>query len=132
MKGAGVGTSYRYGKVFEINGTHRMTVTGNTFWAGRDGILNLNMRDSRASGWVFANNTVDARRCDRRIDVIDTAQPIVAFDVHGGRFSNNRIINLDSWCIAYFSDCHDMDWRSTKWVGPNRRPHQTQCSGNRF
>ena len=48
VKGAGVGTRYKYGKVFEINGTHNMTVTGNTFYAGRDGILNLQMRDTRA------------------------------------------------------------------------------------
>jgi hypothetical protein len=132
VKGAGVGTDYQWGKVFEINGTHNMTVTGNTFWAGRDGILNLQMRDTRASGWVFSNNVVDARSCDKRIDVIETAQPIVACNVYGGRFSNNRIINRDSWNIAYFSGCHGMDWRSTRWVGPNSKPHQTECSGNRF
>ena len=62
VKGAGVGSKYQYGKVFEINGTHDMTVTGNTFYAGRDGILNFQMRDTRACGWVFSDNVVDATK----------------------------------------------------------------------
>jgi len=50
VKGAGVGTRYEFGKVFEINGNHDMVVTGNTFYAGRDGILNLHMRDASDCG----------------------------------------------------------------------------------
>ena len=46
VKGAGVGTTYQYGQVFEINGNHDMVVTGNTFYAGRDGILNFQMHDT--------------------------------------------------------------------------------------
>ncbi len=132
VMGGGVGTKDRYGMVFEINGTHRMTVTGNTFWAGRDGILNLQMHDSRPCGWVFKNNIVDARKVAKRIHVHDKAQPICATHIQGGTFSGNRIVNLDSWNIAYFSACHNMDWRTSKWLGPAHVPYETECSGNRF
>jgi hypothetical protein len=128
VQGAGVGDRYQYGKVFEINGTHDMTVTGNKFGAGRDGILNLQMHDSRACGWVFNNNVVDARKIVKGIKVSSQAQPVCAEGVHGGRFARNRVINRDSWNIGYFSDCHGMDWRSTSWTGPNHVPYRTGCS----
>ena len=132
VKGAGVGTTYQYGKVFEINGTHDMTVTGNTFYAGRDGILNLQMHDSEPCGWVFSGNVVDASRIASGIEVSSIAQPVHAENVYGGMFTDNRIINLDAWNIAYISGCHNMDWRTTEWLGPNNVPFQTRSSGNRF
>lgn len=128
VKGAGVGDRYQYGHVFEINGTHNMTVVNNRFWAGRDGILNLQMHDTKACGWVFSRNVVNAREIVSGITVKDTAQPVVAFGVYGGRFDHNRIINHDSWNIAYLADCHNMDWRTTRWIGPNRAPYRTDCS----
>ena len=132
VKGGGVGTKYQYGQVFEINGTHNMTVTGNTFRAGRDGIMNLQMRDTRASGWVFTSNIVDARKVAKGVTVSDTAQPICAHSVYGGKFSRNRVYNHEAWNVAYFSDCHDMDWRGTAWLGPNSTPYRTECTGMRF
>ena len=132
VKGAGVGSRDRYGKVFEINGTHDMTVVGNTFRAGRDGILNLQMHDTTACGWVFSGNTVDATRVASGITVTSIAQPVHAESVYGGKFSGNTIINLDSWNIAYLSGCHNMDWRTTIWRGPENVPYQTDCAGNLF
>lgn len=131
VKGAGVGSSYRYGRVFEINGTHDMIVTGNTFYAGRDGILNLNMHDTTPCGWVFSNNVVDATQIAPGITVIDDANPVLVGGVYGGRFAGNTITNLDSWSIAYVIGCHNMDWRTTRWLGPNRI-YQTGSSGNLF
>ena len=49
---------------------------------------------------------------------------MIADGVHGGRFRRNRVINLDAWNIAYLSDCHDMDWRTTAWQGPNHVPYR--------
>ena len=122
VQGAGVGTKYMYGQVFEINGTHNVTVTGNTFYAGRDGILNLQMHDTSATGWVFSNNVVDATKVPAGVSVTSNAQPVVAFNVYGGTFAGNTITNLDSWNIAYISGCHNMDWRTTRWHGPEQRP----------
>jgi hypothetical protein len=129
VKGAGVGDSYQYGQVFEINGVHDMTVVGNRFYSGRDGILNLQMRDSRSCGWLFTRNVIDARKVADGITVQSTAQPVVASGVHGGRFPRNKVINLDAWNIAYLVDCHDMDWRTTAWQGPNHLPYNTGCTG---
>ena len=84
VQGAGVGTKYMYGQVFEINGTHNVTVTGNTFYAGRDGVLNLQMHDTSATGWVFSNNVVDATKVPAGVSVTSNAQPVVAFNVYGG------------------------------------------------
>jgi hypothetical protein len=132
VEGAGVGDSYQYGQVFELNGVHDMTVAGNRFYAGRDGILNLQMHDSRACGWLFTRNVIDARKVAGGISVKSTAQPVVAYGVYGGRFSHNKVINLDAWNVAYLVDCHDMDWRTTVWQGPNRVPYNTRCTGLRL
>ena len=132
VKGAGVGDRYQYGQVFELNGVHDMTVAHNRFYAGRDGILNLQMRDSRACGWLFTRNVIDARKIADGISVRPTAQPVIASGVHSGRFRHNRIINLDAWNIAYISDCHGMDWRTTVWQGPNRLPYRISCTSIRL
>ena len=132
VKGAGVGTTYQYGQVFEINGNHDMVVTGNTFYAGRDGILNLQMHDTNSCGWVFSNNVVDATRVPAGVTVTSNAQPVCAFNVYGGTFPGNTITNKDSWNVSYISGCHDMDWRTTNWLGPNNVPYQTGSSGNLF
>ena len=126
-------SSYRYGRVFEINGTHDMIVTGNTFYAGRDGILNLNMHDTAACGWDFSTNVVDATHIAPGIGVIDGANPVLIGGVYGGRFAGNTIISPYPWSIAYVAGCHDMDWRTTRWLGPNNVPDQTgDSSGNLF
>jgi len=133
VAGAGVGTSYAYAKVFEINGTHNMTVTDNYFGAGRDGILNFQMRDTNPTGWVFSNNIVDATHIAAGITVdYGIAQPLCANKVYGGTFANNVITNLSSWNISYIADCHNMDWRATTWLGPNNVPYQTGSSGNLY
>ena len=133
VKGAGVGSSYRYGRVFEINGTHDMIVTGNTFYAGRDGILNLNMHDTAPCGWVFSNNVVDATHIAPGITVIDGANPVLIGGVYGGRFAGNTITNGHSGTIAWITGCHNMDWRTTRWLGPQNVPDQTGgSSGNLF
>jgi hypothetical protein len=133
VKGAGVGNVYNYAKVFEINGTHNMTVTGNTFYAGRDGILNFQMRDTRPTGWVFSNNVVDGSKVAAGITVdYSVAQPLYAYKVYGGVFAGNVITNYKSWNVAYIADCHNMDWRTTQWLGPENVPYQTNSSGNQF
>ena len=131
VKGAGVGSRYRYGRVFEINGNHDMIVTGNTFYAGRDGILNLNMHDTSPCGWVFSKNVVDATHIAPRITVIDGANPVLIGGVYGGRFAGNTIINGHSGSVAWITGCHNMDWRTTRWLGPRNVPDQAGgSSGN--
>ena len=132
VQGAGVGTKYQYGKVFEINGTHNMTVTNNNFGAGRDGILNLQMHDTTATGWVIRDNIDDATKVPAGVIPTSNAQPVVAFNVYGGTFPGNKVINLNSWNVTYLSGCHNMDWRTTTWLGPNNVPYQTGSSGNVF
>ena len=132
VKGAGVGNTYQYGQVFEINGTHDMRVTHNTFYAGRDGILNLQMHDTARCGWVFSKNIVDATHVEPGITVSGIAQPLGIANVYGGVFAANTIVNFNAWNIAYIKGCHGMDWRTTSWFGPDNVPYQTESSGNLF
>ena len=138
IKGAGVGSSYTYGEGFEINGPHNMTVTGNTFWAARDGIWNLQMHDTNDSGWVFTNNIVDATKIADGVTWTYDSNPIMAFNIYGGVFSGNTITNnAPAWAIAYMSGDHNMDWRTTTWHdargGSYLVPQQLNgSSGNQF
>jgi len=75
---------------------------------------------------------IDATEIAEGIAVTDIAQPIYASGVYGGEFPRNTITNLDSWNIAYIIDCHDMDWRTSRWLGPDNVPYQKDSSGNLF
>jgi hypothetical protein len=60
--GAGLNSAYSWRRTFEINRTRNMTVTGNWFGPGVDGMTNLrqNPSDPANANWTFAGNTWDA------------------------------------------------------------------------
>ncbi|MEI6237556.1 MAG: hypothetical protein WCP03_03085, partial [Candidatus Saccharibacteria bacterium] len=62
VKGAGINSAYPWRRSFEINRTRNMTVTGNYFGPGVDGITNLRqtLGDPTPVNWTFSNNTWDA------------------------------------------------------------------------
>jgi hypothetical protein len=80
VEGAGVGSSYQYGKVIENNGTLNMTWTNNYVGAGRDGIVNINGRGDElgALNMVASGNVYDA------------------FHVPAGVTTNNQVFNITS------------------------------------
>ena len=131
IAGAGVGTKYAYGQTFEINGTHNVTVTNNWFGAGRDGMCNLQMRDTSPSEWVFSGNTWDATSVPAGV-TRGTFGQFVGFSCYGGTFADTIINANPYWTWAYLSGCHDMDFRGCTISGTNRTPYQTGCSGNLF
>jgi len=137
VKGGGLTTLYPWGQGFELNGVHDVTVIGNTFYACRNGILNLQMHDMRDCGWVFEDNLIDQSQAYGGITFNDQANAVVALNVYGGKFARNTIIGAaPSWRVAYLSGCHDMDWRTTVWQdargGNYATPYQTGCVGNLF
>ena len=121
VQGAGVGTQYQYGQVFEINGTHNVTVTGDTFAPVRRHAQSPDARHVRHRLGLLEQR----RRRDQvpaGVTVTNIAEPVVAFNVYGGTFAGNTVTNQDSWNVAYISGCHNMDWRTTRWLGPSNVP----------
>jgi hypothetical protein len=132
VKGAGVGTRYRYGQVFEINGTRNMTVRDNFFGAGRDGIMNLQGRDSRPVHWTFSGNVIDGT------SVVDGVQPhnqlFACTNVRGGATFSDRIVNGAAYATGewgYFRNCDGMDFSASTVSGAQRVPstsYRRQCT----
>jgi hypothetical protein len=118
VEGAGVGTKYLYGKVFEINGTHNMTVTNNFFGAGRDGILNLQGRDSLAEGWVFSGNTYDATHIPAGVSPdheLGYFQNITGGATFADRFINGGAYPSSTW--GYMTGCRNVDFGASTVSG---------------
>jgi len=126
IKGAGAGTLYSWDQGLELNGVRDMTVTGNTIWACKGTGLNFG-GPAGACGWTFTGNLIDFTQ--GTIPSTVEGNPVYCRNVYGGIFANNTIINGNAWAIAYLSNCHDMDWRTSVWQGPNATPYQTGCSG---
>lgn len=118
VDGAGVGAKYQYGKVFEINGTHNMTVTNNYFGAGRDGILNLQGRDAQAEGWKFAGNTYDAKHVPAGVSPaheLGYFQNIAGGATFADRFVNGGSYTSSTW--AYMTGCRNVDFGASTVSG---------------
>jgi hypothetical protein len=118
VEGAGVGTKYQYGKVFEINGTHNMTVTNNYFGAGRDGILNLQGRDSQAEGWKFSGNTYDAKHIPAGVSPsheLGYFQNITGGATFADRFINGGSYPSSTW--GYMTGCRNVDFGASTVSG---------------
>jgi hypothetical protein len=130
VKGAGTNAAYSWGQGFEINSVRNMTAINNTFYRCRGDVWNLN-GPSGNCGWNLSDNVIDTGQ--GTVASSSSANPVAANNVSGGIFARNRITNSISWAIAYFSACHNMDWRGTVWSGPNSTPAQVNgSSGNLF
>ncbi|NLE21458.1 MAG: hypothetical protein GX624_01560 [Actinobacteria bacterium] len=138
IKGAGTNSAFPWGQGFECNGPRRMRFTNNKVYQCRGSLLNLQMHTTADCGWVFRNNTLDASVTKQRVPMGSTSQVVIATSVHGGDFRNNRVrAAKPGGGVAWFGDCHRMDWGGTSWKdsrgGSYARPMQQRgCSGNRF
>jgi len=134
IAGAGVGTTYQYAKTFEINGTRNMTVRNNTVGAGRDGILNLQGRDSQPVNWTFSGNTWDGTSIPAGVT---PAYELAFFqNIKGGLTMADRIVNgggYPSTTWGYMTGCTGLDLSACTVTGaPKQFPsgYIASSSGN--
>jgi hypothetical protein len=137
IKGAGINRDYPWGQGLEINGPTNMTVRDSRFYACRGDIWNLRMSIDAPCGWVFSGNVIDASTRYQSVAMDSTAGCVAAVNIVGGVFSQNSITSAPpGGGVAWLSDCHDMDWRTTTWHDQRgtvyTTPFQVDCSGNLF
>jgi hypothetical protein len=137
VKGAGINAAFPWGQGLEINGVANMTVSGNTFYACRGDIWNLNGPSGKTCGWVFSGNTIDASVKLQSVAMRSDSDAVCASNVTGGSFSGNSITTAaPGGSVAWLNGCRNMDWRSTTWHDARgasyTTPQQVNCSGNLF
>ena len=134
VKGGGAGDLYPYHEGIEVNGPTRMRVTNNTFYACGSDVWNLQMHTTKDCGWVFTGNVIDCSK--NYIGRPFEGSCICAMNVYGGTFTGNSVTSAVPGNVAWLSNCHNMDWRSTSWSDPRGPsyavPYQVNCSGNLF
>lgn len=138
VKGAGVNLAEQWGAGFEVNGPSDFVVEGNRFYQCRDSIWNLQRHTKKANGWKFRNNILDASRHVQGVPMRWDRQVVIGNGVHGGRFANNKVTgDKPGGGVAWFGDCHNMNWSGTVWRdargGGYKKPMaQEGSSNNRF
>ena len=138
IKGAGADPSQQWSAGFEVNGDSNMTVTGNVIWQCRGPAWNLQRHVSDPSGWVFSGNLLDASHHQQSVAMSALAQVVGTIGVYGGVFDHNTVIAAaPGGSVAYFSDSHNMDWRTTTWCDARGGSYATPTeasgsSGNLF
>jgi hypothetical protein len=139
IRGAGNDPAQPFGAALEINGPSDMTVRNNVIYQCRDSVLNLQRHVTAPSGWVFTDNVFDTSTRLQATPMDAYSQVVLAFNVYGGTFARNTVISsAPGGGVAYLSNCHDMDWRTSTWRDATGRagyatPTQVKgCSGNRF
>jgi hypothetical protein len=138
IKGAGVNPNQQWGAGFECNGPSKFRFTYNRVYQCRGPLLNLQRHVRSRSGWVFRHNVLNASRHVQTVAMKNTAQVVCGINVYGGRFGRNLVRSAaPGGGVAWFGNCHKMNWRTTKWRdvrgGSYRRPTaQYGSSGNRF
>lgn len=135
IKGAGTNRAQPWGSGFELNGPGRFTFSNNHVYQCRGSLLNLGRHSTGDSGWLFSGNVLDASRHYQKVPMGRLAQVVCADGVWGGTYPANTIIShAPGGGVAWFGDCHGMDWRGTAWKdrrgGLYVRPWQEQGSAN--
>jgi hypothetical protein len=133
IKGAGTNRAQPYGAGFELNGPSRFSFTNNHVYQCRGALLNLKRSATADSGWLFSGNVLDASQRYQKTPMDTLAQVVCGDGVWGGSFPANTVIaHSPGGGVAWFGDCHGMDWRTTSWSdkrgGPYARPMQQQGS----
>ncbi len=138
IRGAGINPALPYGSGFECNGVSRFRFTNNKVYACRQALLNLQMHSVIDCGWVFTGNHLDATVHVQKVPMEPLAQVVSGEGICGGVFRDNVVTSdRPGGGVAWFGDCHGMDWRSTSWHdargGLYVRPYQQNGSSrNRF
>ena len=138
VKGAGINPSQQYGAGVEVNGVRRFRFTRNAVYQCRGALLNLQMHTTADCGWVFTGNRLDASVRVQKAPMGSNAQVVSAHSVYGGVFRGNKVIAAaPGGGVAWWGECHGMDWRTTLWRdargGSYDDPYQENgSSGNLF
>ena len=125
-----------YGAGVECNGIGRFTFTNNKVYQCRGPLLNLQRHTTADSGWVFNGNRLDASVHVQKVRMRSNAQVVCADSVVGGNFRGNTIIaSAPGGGVAWWGECHNMDWRNSVWRDSRRgswdNPYQEDgSSGN--
>jgi hypothetical protein len=121
IKGAGTNLDMPWGQAFELNGITRFRFVNNTIYQSRGSLLNLQMHTSVDCRWTFTGNRLDASVHKQKVRMSPTAQVVCGKGIHGGEFHDNTIIaDKPGGGVAWFGDCHDMDWRGNRWRDSRR------------
>ena len=138
IRGAGTNLKDPYGAGVECNGISRFTFTNNKVYQCRGPLLNLQRHTTADSGWVFNGNRLDASVHIQKVRMQSNAQVVCADSVVGGNFRGNTIIaSAPGGGVAWWGECHNMDWRNSTWRDARRgswdNPYQEDgSSGNRL
>jgi len=121
IKGAGTNPDMPWGQGFELHGITRFRFVNNTVYQTRGSLLNLQMHTTADCRWTFTGNRLDASVHKQRVRMDADAQVVCGKGVHGGVFRDNTIIaDRPGGGVAWFGDCHDMDWRGNRWRDSRR------------
>jgi hypothetical protein len=121
IKGAGTNPDMAWGQGFELNGPTDFRFTNNTIYQTRGSLLNLQMHTTADCGWTFTGNRLDASVHRQKVSMDSKAQVVCGKSVYGGEFHDNTIIAAEpGGGVAWFGDCHDMDWRENRWRDSRR------------
>jgi hypothetical protein len=138
IRGAGTNPDFPWGQGVEVNRVGKFRFVNNKVYQCRGALLNL-QRESRANcRWTFTGNRLDATVHKQAVPMDPLAQVVCAVGVWGGEFHNNVIRSSHPGAgVAWFGDCHRMDWRRNKWQDARRGAwdeplQQWGCSGNLF
>jgi hypothetical protein len=138
IKGAGINPNQTYGAGIECNGVRNFRFTKNKVYQCRGSLLNLQMHTTADCGWIFTGNVLNASVHYQTVPMDSNAQVVVAHDVYGGSFRDNYVTSAaPGGGVAWFGDCHGMDWRGTTWRDARKGswddPYEEQgSSGNMF
>jgi hypothetical protein len=127
VQGAGVGNSYVWGKVFEINGPMNMTVTDNFFGAGRDGIMNLQGRTGAHEQWTFKGNVIDGTHVPSGVGS-SGSQLYYCKNIVGGVTAADTIVNgrnFTSGSWGWMENARGMDFGASTVKGAPAAPWGT-------
>lgn len=121
IRGAGTNRDMPWGQGFELHGVARFKFTNNTVYQTRGALLNLQMHTTEDCEWTFTGNRLDASVHKQKVRMSPTAQVVCGKGINGGEFHDNRIIaDRPGGGVAWFGDCHDMDWRGNRWLDARR------------
>lgn len=121
IRGAGTNKAFPWGQGFELNGITRFRFVNNTIYQTRSSLLNLQMHSDVDCGWTFTGNRLDASKHRQKVPMEANAQVVCGKGIHGGKFHDNVIIaDRPGGGVAWFGDCHDMDWRRNRWRDKRR------------
>lgn len=121
VRGAGTNPEFSWGQGIEVNRVGQFRFIDNTVYQCRGALLNLQRASKRRCRWVFRGNTLDASVHKQDVPMDANSQVVCALGLYGGEFHHNSIVSsAPGGGVAWFGNCHGMDWRWNKWQDSRR------------